>query len=271
MPPQRTAKTIYRQPGQSTRYSATYDPSQEYIDDEDSEIGQLIKADPYWRYVLKTERYAGRTLQQLDNDKSDDNCVGYLRWMLTAEKACKGVDENHIVRRGLLQWNNQAGYRATIPPSDEVPPYATGKNAPSLLKKLVVSVPSPERFKTACGKTIWICGSDIIGLFHMQRHQLNRFGVKEIQEYRDSDKRFWKLKYSLEQVWEVAKRTPNCPRDQTPDEAVDRYLLKVHKCGNGGIGSLRIVCEHKDCQEMRTGGPSEAGQKFWVNMFKEMM
>ncbi|KAI4658479.1 uncharacterized protein J4E79_006885 [Alternaria viburni] len=250
MPPQRTVKTTYRQPGQSTRYSATYDPSQEYIDDEDSEIGQLIKADPYWRYVLKTG--------------------SYLRWMLTAEKACKGVDDDHIVRRGLIQWNNQAGYSATIPPSDDVPPYATGKNAPSLLKKLVVSVPSPERFKTAGGKPIWICGSDIIGLFHMQRHQLNRFGVKDIQEYRDSDKRFWKLRYSLEQVWEVAKRTPKCPLDQTPDEAVDRYLLKVQKCGNGGIGSLRIVCEHKDCQEMRTGGPSEAGQKFWVDMYKDM-
>jgi len=39
MPPQRIVKAMYRQPGQSARYSEAYDPSQEYIDDEDSEIG----------------------------------------------------------------------------------------------------------------------------------------------------------------------------------------------------------------------------------------
>ena len=105
----------------------------------------------------------------------------------------------------------------------------------------------------------------------MQRHQLNRFGVKDIQEYHGYDKRFGMLKYSLEQVWEVAKRTPNCPLDQMPDEAVDRYLLKVQKCGNGRMESLSITFECEDCEEMRRGGPSEPRQRFWVILHMQML
>ena len=79
------------------------------------------------------------------------------------------------------------------------------------------------------------------------------------------------MKFPLQQVWEVAKRTPNCPLDQTPDEAVDRYLLKIQKCGKGNMVSLNITCECDDCHEIRGGGPSEAGQRFYVNMMMEML
>ena len=151
MPPERTQKTVYSQSTNPISRSTDYDPFAEYLHNEASEAGQIIKNDPYRRYLLKTGKHSGRTVKQMNDDRTDDERFGYLLWMLTNEKANRGDDDEHIVRRALLQCNEQAGLNATIPPSDNVPPVGMIKDGPPLLQKLAITVPSPERFKDVRG------------------------------------------------------------------------------------------------------------------------
>jgi hypothetical protein len=186
-------------------------------------------------------------------------------------EACNGVDDDHIVRQGLIQWNNQAGYQATIPSSDEIPPYTTGIAAPNVLKKMKYSFPSPERLKARFKEPIWIDGYDIIGLFHMQKHQLARFDIWPLERGNRFDKGFRTKKYRLDEVYAVATFTPNCPIQETPDQAVERYFKKFEKCGKGRWDQLNRLCECEDCSTMHCGGePGEPWFEFYANMEREI-
>jgi hypothetical protein len=144
-----------------------YHPSKGGLDDEDPVVAQEIMNDPYRCYVFETGKPCWRTLEQYSNSNAE-GLYGYLRWMLTSEKACKSIDDDHVVRRALVGWNDQAGDEATVPPSDEVPPISTGKEAQTFLYKLC-KIPKevPARFKDTKDVSMWITGHDIIGLFHM--------------------------------------------------------------------------------------------------------
>jgi hypothetical protein len=186
--------------------------------------------------------------------------------MLTNEKACEGVNDDHIVRQALLQWNYQAGHQATVPPSVENPSVPAGKAGEASLRK-----PSNEvsaRFKDTTRELIWITGHDIIGLFHMQYHQLQRFGVKDTK--RSCGIPFRTQKFYPYQFYEVALRTPNCPIDETPDEAVERYLEKIKRSGEGKMSTLKLYCGCRDCDGLRSG-PTMEGERFYKSMEKEML
>ncbi|ORY05063.1 hypothetical protein BCR34DRAFT_572283 [Clohesyomyces aquaticus] len=58
-------------------------------------------------------------------------------------------------------------------------------------------------------------------------------------------------------------RTLNCPIDETLDQAVERYLTKVQKCGWGLMFLLEGYCECDDCEDMRCG-PMKEGSQFWA-------
>ena len=105
----------------------------------------------------------------------------------------------------------------------------------------------------------------------MQKHQLDRFGVKPLREGNNWREKFRNKKFSLCGVWKVAQRTPNCPLDKTPDEAVEEYRAKVQRCARGYMAALNACCYCEPCEEMRGGGPTEAGQRFWAATLMDMM
>jgi hypothetical protein len=141
-------------------------------------------------------------------------------------------------------------------------PYTTGIAAPNVLKKMKYSFPLPERFKTRFKEPIWIEGYDIIGLFHMQKHQLARFDIWPLERGNRFDKGFRTKKYRLDEVYAVATFTPNCSIQETPDQAVERYFKKFGKCGKDRWGQLNRLCEWEDCSTMHCGGePGEPGFK----------
>jgi hypothetical protein len=98
---------------------------------------------------------------------------------------------------------------------------------------------------------LWISGFDIIAIFHMKQHYLDRWGVKPFDlSWRESNKGikgFRMRTYFLYQVYDTAVRTAGRPIHETPDEALDRYLDKVKRCG------LHPCCPCDTCDDLRAG------------------
>jgi hypothetical protein len=118
----------------------------------------MIESDPYEKYHLKTGKHRSHTLKELNSM----NQCGYLKWMLTNSKACKDVDDDHIVKKGLLQWASTTG--------QEVPQAETTAETPSAAgPSTAAPVDNAEsrRFKNEAGIWITISGFDIIGLFNI--------------------------------------------------------------------------------------------------------
>lgn len=264
MPPQRSPKKAWFKPagkvsGKTGKY---FDPGQEGIDEDADEAQRaFVQEDPYHRYRLKTGKHRNHTLKHV-NDIPDH---GYLEWMLTKPKACRDVDDEHIVKKGLLQWVALTGGPAPDRAAETTDiSSATSVAGPSTADPAAAS--DTSRFKDAAGRSIWIDGFDIIGLFHMTEQQLKRHKVKPVYST-PFDRRYRTNRYPLEAVHAAAVATTGCPIDETPHQALERYLAKVQKCGQGFIMRLPGYCECSDCEKIRCG-PTDAGTTFWLKQLK---
>ncbi|KAF2831487.1 hypothetical protein CC86DRAFT_342330 [Ophiobolus disseminans] len=232
------------------------DPTLEGIDEDVDEAQRtLIEENPYHRYQLKTGKHRGHTLKHV-NDVQD---LGYLGWMLGKPKACRDVDDSHIVKKGLLQWKGL---------TDRPAPDSAAASTPTVGQDTsnTTTPAATSRFQDAAGNPIWIDGFDIIALFHMTEQQLKRRGVRPIYSNR-FNRQYRSKRYLLEKVYAAAVVNANCPIDETPDQALDRYLAKLQKCGRGLLICLPSYCECGDCEDIRCG-PTKAGYTFRMKMLK---
>lgn len=168
--------------------------------------------------------------------------------MLNSPKAgCQQLDSKHILKLALLQWD----VLTTRQPSCEV-----------------TVPPDPSRFKDDVGAPMWISGLDTVGLFHMTEQQLQRRNVLVV--YKDRyDSRWVNKRYSLEDVYNAAKLSPNYPIDEPLDAALDRYLAKIKECGKGVMAFLPPCCKCKGCVNIAVG-PTEGGTNFIISMMLRM-
>ncbi|KAI2477999.1 hypothetical protein Ptr902_10682 [Pyrenophora tritici-repentis] len=245
-----------------------FEPEKETLDGgTNEEYCARAESDPYTHYILKTGKYKGKTIKQIHEQVSEKG--NYLTWMLTNAKACKDLDEGHIVRRAIVHWDSEA---------KNTEPAVTPSKAPSARSGPAATSAAPgspaARFRDSQGKKKWIDGMDIIGLFHMTESQLTRAGVKaNPKKIEDDEDPFypvnWRYKsYDLQKVYNAAVRSPNCPRDETLDQALERYLEKLRKCGRGKMRLLPAYCQCKDCDDI-TSGPTSAGSDFCRIMEEE--
>jgi hypothetical protein len=142
--------------------------SQRSLDGEvDKEYRTRAESDSYTHYVLKTGKYRGKILKQV-NEEGD---LGYLRWMLMDPKGCKNSSYDHIVKKGILHWELVITNRVTVNPSATGGTVSSKSNESSANSKFT-------RFCDTRGQAIWITGFDIQGLFHMKEAQLTRAGIR---------------------------------------------------------------------------------------------
>ncbi|CAA9964437.1 hypothetical protein CFE70_010513 [Pyrenophora teres f. teres 0-1] len=263
MPPFRSSARSSGQP--RTPYKKNnFVPANETLDGEtNEEYRTRAESDPYTHYILKTGKHRGKTIKQVHESDCDKS---YLNWMLTNPKACKDLNEDHIVRRAVVHWDSEAKNTAPAVAPSQASPASNGPAADSAIPESAAT-----RFRDSRGMDIWITGMDIIGLFHMKESQLTRAGVRKLRSFvRFGPKEYRKNLYSLQQVYNAAVRTPNCPKDETPDQALERYLEKVRKCGRGDMLSLPFFCECRDCDDIRCG-PTRGGTEFWLLMQREQL
>jgi hypothetical protein len=229
--------------------------SQESLDEGvDEEYRSRAERDPYTHYVLKTGKQKGKTLKQIH----EEGDASYVRWMLTNPKACKDSDDGHNVKKGLLHW--QSAVEGTVTAS-----LSAGRVTSISKTSTSAANPQTARFRDSHGRNIWITGYDIFGLFHMTEAQLKRSGVHATSSYSNGMKQYRTNVYTLQKVYEAAVSTPNCPIDETPDEALERYLAKVEKCGGGRMMALPKHCKCNECETIWCG-PTRGGRSFWQHM-----
>jgi hypothetical protein len=161
----------------------------------------------------------------------NDGDSGYLCWM--SGKYSQELGDDHVVKKSLLQWDERTSRSTTTASGISIQPATT----PGTSTQPTAS--GTTRFKDVVGNPMWIDGWDISGLFHMNQQQLQRRQERPIYPHR----RFIHKRYLLQQVYEAALRTPSCPIDETPDQALERYLAKVKKCGKDTMFLLNPYCD----------------------------
>ncbi|KAI4701383.1 hypothetical protein J4E81_003123 [Alternaria sp. BMP 2799] len=247
MPPYRTPKKAWGNSSNPNKNS--FVPAKETLDNEaNEEYRNRAVNDPYTHYILKTGKHRGKTLKQVHEEGRNE---GYLNWMLRTPKACKDLDGEHVVKKGLLYWKEHASSAEPVKTPTK----------PSSRRDSVASETGTSRFKDTQGKQITISGGDVAGLFHMRENQLKTAGVKRKSNYVMYSKRYWSNVYSLKDVYDAAVRTPNCPRDETPDQALELYFEKVKRCGHGTMFFMPECCECFECENLRAG-PTQGGLRF---------
>jgi hypothetical protein len=178
--------------------------------------------------------------------------------MLTNPKACKDSEDDHIVEKGLVHWESEVAGTVTANPT------ATKATSSSKASESA-AVSQTSRFRDSQGRVIWIIGFNVIGLFYMTEAQLKRNGVRATSGNLYGTRQYRTNVYILQKVYEAAVRTPNCPIDETPDQALERYLEKFNKCGGGRVMALPQYCDCNDCETIRCG-PTPGGMRFFQQM-----
>ncbi|KAF2106258.1 hypothetical protein BDV96DRAFT_654821 [Lophiotrema nucula] len=123
-----------------------------------------------------------------------------------------------------------------------------------------------SKFKDRMGLPIWITMFDIIGLFHLSEREIKASRIAQAEKRRFAKPRM--QKYWLRDVYGIAQRMRR-PLAGTADEALDEFLEKLRRCGDGLVLGLPEYCECDPCEDMRSGGKSRAGQRFWSKQSME--
>jgi hypothetical protein len=182
---------------------------------------------------------------------------------------CRNLGEDHMVRRVALHLNENAGDEATVLPTiDEQTVLDENKrNKPG---SSTAEQDVPARFHNNGGTVsqlnvplLWISSFDIIAIFHMKAHHLERWGVNPFDlPWNESNKGFRMRRYFLHQVYDAAVRTSGRPIHKTPDAALDRYLDKVKRRG------LHPCCPCDTCDDLRVGDWKRRGRICCKNLVR---
>ncbi|KAF2874760.1 hypothetical protein BDV95DRAFT_603553 [Massariosphaeria phaeospora] len=251
MGPQRSPAKRYAQPTDATPYGNRFDPAKEGVHYEiDEAYRSRAERDPYNIYILKTGKFRGKPVKDITDQE-------YLQWLA---RTCESLDHGHIVKRALAQLH-RGGSSSSSPP-----PASPNKRAPQ-------RVEVEARFKDSRGKLIWISGHDIQALFHITEDTVKRARLKLAEIPLDGlffsspvgnylQRKFW-----LYEAFDLACRTPGCPIDETPEEALERYFVKLNRCGQGVIDLLPSYCQCDACVNIQWGLTRE-GSRFAQKMLQ---